>query len=319
MNSAIKRIIIEISGVSILVTTESYEIINYILNFTSIMEIEDFRVLTSKKNKKCDAYLIIKHSELQKTCNFSNNVMTLVGDCNKLINSSTIRSLIFVLADKIRQYNNMFTLHAAAVEKEGKGIVLMGSSGSGKSTMALTLCLKNDFKLISNEYTLIRNAGKLLITGIYSKLNIRRTTLDNIDKCLGEQYFLDGKKQIFFDKKKINPIQLDISTSKGVEVEAKLFVFISVANEEGTCYQIEDKYWISKYLYGDISKFITANEMPLFYNDSTIQIFYKSLDDEEVFDKRLRFINKVINERKFYMVRGTRQYCAKQIIELYSE
>jgi hypothetical protein len=71
--------------------------------------------------------------------------------------------ILGVLASRLieieNQEKNMFTLHSSAVEKDGKGIVLMGSSGSGKTTTAVDLCLNHGYNLISGDLSLLRYDG----------------------------------------------------------------------------------------------------------------------------------------------------------------
>lgn len=49
--------------------------------------------------------------------------------------------------------------HAAAVEKDGKGLVLAGYNGVGKSTLALYLCYHQDFKLITDNFLVYDSEG----------------------------------------------------------------------------------------------------------------------------------------------------------------
>ena len=52
--------------------------------------------------------------------------------------------------------NSLLTFHASAVMKNNKGIIFMGKSGMGKSTIAYDLLLR-DFKLITEDICAINN------------------------------------------------------------------------------------------------------------------------------------------------------------------
>ncbi len=49
---------------------------------------------------------------------------------------------------------NVGIMHAAAVEKDSKPVVLAGYDGVGKSTLAIQLCLKNDFRCVADNFLL---------------------------------------------------------------------------------------------------------------------------------------------------------------------
>jgi len=53
-------------------------------------------------------------------------------------------------------------VHATTVARDGRAVMLLGSSGSGKSDLALRL-LERGFGLVSDDQTLIRRDGKRLI------------------------------------------------------------------------------------------------------------------------------------------------------------
>ena len=74
-------------------------------------------------------------------------------------------------------------------------------------------------------------------------------------------------------------------------------------------------YWLSKYLYEDISRFITGIGMPLFYNDSLIKLYMPALDNIHIFNKRIDFINNLCN-KDIFMVRGDLSFCCKEIEQI---
>jgi serine kinase of HPr protein (carbohydrate metabolism regulator) len=68
------------------------------------------------------------------------------------------------------------TLHASTVATEGRAVVIVGPSGSGKSDLALRL-LDRGFTLVSDDQTLIKRDGERLIASappnIAGKMEIR--------------------------------------------------------------------------------------------------------------------------------------------------
>jgi hypothetical protein len=58
-------------------------------------------------------------------------------------------------------------LHGAVLEKDGRGVLILGKSGAGKTTTALAL-LRNGFRLLSDEYAVLwkEGAGPGLMGGL---------------------------------------------------------------------------------------------------------------------------------------------------------
>ena len=85
------------------------------------------------------------------------------------------------------------TVHASTVATDGRAVVIMGPSGSGKSDLALRL-LDRGFTLVSDDQTLIKKDGDRLMASappnIAGKLEIRgigivdMETLTNIPVAL---------------------------------------------------------------------------------------------------------------------------------------
>ena len=67
-------------------------------------------------------------------------------------------------------------VHATTVAKDGRGVVIAGRSGSGKSDLALRL-IDRGFVLVSDDQTMISKADNLLIASapatIKGKLEVR--------------------------------------------------------------------------------------------------------------------------------------------------
>ncbi len=76
------------------------------------------------------------------------------------------------------------TLHASTVAVEGRAVLIMGPSGSGKSDLALRL-LDRGFVLVSDDQTIVKKAGDRLIASappaIKGKLEIRGVGIVEMD------------------------------------------------------------------------------------------------------------------------------------------
>jgi hypothetical protein len=83
-----------------------------------------------------------------------------------------IEFAVYVLATRAQ---GLVPLHAAAVGHRGRGLLLMGDSGAGKSTMALH-CLLQGLELVSEDGVFVA-PDALLATGIASFLHLRPSGL----------------------------------------------------------------------------------------------------------------------------------------------
>ena len=76
------------------------------------------------------------------------------------------------------------TLHASTVAVDGRAVLIMGPSGSGKSDLALRL-IDRGFVLVSDDQTIVKKAGDRLIASaprtIAGKLEIRGVGIVEMD------------------------------------------------------------------------------------------------------------------------------------------
>lgn len=73
------------------------------------------------------------------------------------------------------QANNFFMLHAAVVEKNGKGIIISAPSGSGKSTLCAYL-VSHGWRLLSDEIALI-DPETILLYGLGRPINLKNNSI----------------------------------------------------------------------------------------------------------------------------------------------
>ncbi len=80
--------------------------------------------------------------------------------------------------------NDKLLLHAAAVGTRGKGVLVAGRGGSGKSTFAVS-CLAEGLDFVSDDYALITASGPLRAMPLYSVVALRPDMYEKM-KHIGE-------------------------------------------------------------------------------------------------------------------------------------
>lgn len=65
----------------------------------------------------------------------------------------------------------MQNIYAGCISYKGKGILIMGDSGSGKSDLALRMIMEKGAKLVSDDRTNIENVNSRLIASVPQNLS----------------------------------------------------------------------------------------------------------------------------------------------------
>lgn len=83
---------------------------------------------------------------------------------------------VYVLAARAQ---GLVPLHAGCVGRDGDGVLLLGATGSGKTTLTLH-CLLHGLEFLAEDSVLVRPAG-LLATGVANFLHVRADSLRFLD------------------------------------------------------------------------------------------------------------------------------------------
>lgn len=141
---------------------------------------------------QCDAYLPegeAKHSAVWQSADATGSLQ-IGTDQNRLIGSDFVRKRFYYarpepkdtdyavyghtlagLFSRWASESDRIMLHAAAVGCDGKGVLIVGRGGSGKSTFSVS-CLFAGLDFVSDDYTLVSASGPLRAMPLYTSVAV---------------------------------------------------------------------------------------------------------------------------------------------------
>lgn len=89
------------------------------------------------------------------------------------------KQAIFITLYQHLRWRDLYLIHASAVGRRDKAVLIAGSSGAGKTTTMLT-CVRAGFNFLGDDTTLVRPgaAGPAQIISLLGTLNVTKQTLD---------------------------------------------------------------------------------------------------------------------------------------------
>jgi len=110
---------------------------------------------------------------------------------NKVILANNI--FLFVL-DQLLKSRNYFPLHCSTVEKNGKGILLPGFSGSGKTTSCIALVRKG-YGFLSDDRPILKcsQQGHLEILSFPEDINLTANTIDFFPELVNNPFIKNDR------------------------------------------------------------------------------------------------------------------------------
>lgn len=200
------------------------------------------------------------------------------------------------MIDFYRQKEGVYCLHGAAVSYRGQGIWFMGPiSGIGKTTLALNLCLKDNFKFISDEKILINY--HLNIIGGIKRINYNKEFL---------------KKSVHVGLNNKDEIQLGeiLKIESGIVPLSLGIVPIIIPNSQNVEIDQWGKVKIDFHVYEELSRKIRGISRRV--NNYTTPV--DSVGNVIIAQKRSTVSKNISNKIPFYIIKGTETQILKQIM-----
>lgn len=95
------------------------------------------------------------------------------------------------------QRHNLLMLHAAAVGINGRGILVVGHGGTGKSTLTCS-CLADGFDFVSDDLCLLSASGTRIVYPVYTNVFLKSDSLSRLPVLRPFEFFpQQGEKSSF--------------------------------------------------------------------------------------------------------------------------
>jgi len=138
----------------------------------------------------CPTLRYVDAPEYGASFDHDRDVCRFAGPWDEVGASTVLGMWLFYLTEFVRQRQGHYLLHASAVVRDGRAIVITGDGESGKTSMALDLCLHHGFRLFSNNTVKVAAlpAGPAVLRGD-PIFNFRRSSLRRYSPALADRVF----------------------------------------------------------------------------------------------------------------------------------
>lgn len=249
------------------------------------------------------------------TYELGKNRVVVEGPGDFIYGGQALPFIAYSLIELQGMYLGQVTAHCAVVSINNKAILLFGKAGSGKTTVALELCIKHNAKLISNDISILAMPDtELFVLGgtkqIYARVESLTRTHPEVLAYSNQVYRGDGWQV----RASMSPEKIGIQTASGAVNVVKAFSVLLPANDNGD-FQVGPvgKHWGKLYLHENFGRYIRATALPIIGGNSDYFAYPPSLDTPELFTKRLRIIEHLTQPNMWDNVFGNHKMVARHI------
>lgn len=234
-------------------------------------------------------------------------IMVVEAPKEDIADGQALAYLSYWLSEGQRQREKSFTIHAASVSVNDRGILLIGDRGAGKTSLMLGLAKKYPTRLIANDLTIlshIPSEEKVLLEEGSKRIRLRlRSVISRFPHLIPQ--FPDIKGSTWTTKVLVTPDQL------GVEIESKPTMLsraflIHLSNIEDEDIIVKRASGIVPYfeLYENLSRIIRGSAVSIFGSKDSILGFIPSLETEHTHNNKVALLDYLVKERGIWDISG---------------
>lgn len=218
-----------------------------------------------------------------------------------------IAYISFWLSEAYREIHSIFTVHASAVALDGKGVLLFGDRGSGKTLVALNLIRQYGASFISNDLAVVRHDAdnrRVLVQEGSGAIRVRQKVAKNYFPDLLKD-FPEKVESPWLHEVVYTPESLGIKLSGlPVELVSAYELHIDAKEKELILARRLDGLEVQFRLYENLSRIIRGSAISVFGAKNGILGYMPSLDSLETHERRVGLINFLVREKGIWNVSG---------------
>lgn len=317
-----QKISISCGNVNVLMATDSNEIINFFLhNRESVRETipgVDVKIVDNNI-ELIEPYIIYMDSnDREVTIDAKNNKAIIKFPVEKLFFPDLVYLVLSMMAKELNKINKYF-IHCSIVEKNNKGIMIIGDPGSGKTTLSLYLSMNKDFGFVCNDRALLEfvdgvpcvTAGTLetcIRIGVipqFFPMLMKKINTSDLENPWNSRFYLDPEFESLGIKiKSSTPIThvLFTLTYPTTASQTRLEKYDNSKRQDVSI--LKTMGCFSQYIRADNNMLISA-EYP-----------FPSFDTTELACKRLKDVKRFVQTTEMYSARGDIKSLADMIDQL---
>lgn len=215
----------------------------------------------------------------------------------------------------LHQRNRVVTMHAAAIEFDGKAILLLGKAGAGKTSLTLSLCRNHRARLIGNDVVKVGLVGSSVQACAGSKyFFLRRESIKrNIPDLLS--LFPRSEKDSWTHKIYCSPERLGVPTcAEKTPITKSYLVHVDETMDE--LYATSASNMDTRlYLNENMSRYIRGTAIALFGQGSQFMGYVPSLDSPDFFSMRVGLIEALISATEMMYLSGNLHDACQLIVK----
>ncbi len=273
-------------------------------------------IILSDTNEQYNDYIVHYNDNDLRKFHYDKNNIVINYPLDEMNNGHSLLYIAGPLIEKRRQENKTLTCHAACLSKNGEAILLLGTKGSGKTTMALNL-LMHGYSLVSNDICVIdyNNPHQLFALGGSKFINLRKSIVErNIPELatsLKSSSEFDYKDNMIF-----TPGELGFNIEQNAVPITRTYI-LNVNNNFKSLQVDMSNSLISKlYLSEDFSRYIRGSAFNFINSkNGNIEGYIPSMDTEQLCLVREQMINSLISENKIANLSGSVEEVKKFLLK----
>lgn len=255
-------------------------------------------------------------------------LLTFEGPWSDVGGTTLLAAWLYFLSELVRQRHGEYLLHASAVARDGRAIVLFGPRESGKTICAVDLCLRHGFQLFANNRirAAVGDGCARLLKGDTS-LNLRFSSLSRYSESLCRSVFPAPPKvgPSWQRKQVVDPLSIGIQVAPPVaRITTFIWIKLDADNLNASIREISaatssgEAFWAKADLYQEMSSLIRgAKFIPIVEGREFKEIFVPSLDDPEFVARRVDFLNTLFATAGAAIIRAPLDASIDAIVRLF--